>query len=98
MARGNPAFEGGFSMSIAIISERPRHAGSMTWHFRLLVIALLAGLVCAQTSAADTSRRIRVVGAQMAVTRNVDANLAVLERAVQYAAAQKADVLLTPEG
>lgn len=60
--------------------------------------ALLAALAVAQAPAAEAPRRIRVAGAQMAVTRDVDANLAVLERAVEYAAAEKADVLLTPEG
>jgi predicted amidohydrolase len=51
-----------------------------------------------QTSAASGRREIRVAGAQIAVTGDVNANLAALERAVQYAAAQKADILLTPEG
>jgi predicted amidohydrolase len=48
--------------------------------------------------AADPPRRLRVAGAQLPVTEDVAANLAALERAVAYAAAQKADVLLTPEG
>ena len=42
--------------------------------------------------------QIRVAGAQMAVTNDVDANVATLLRAVDFAAAQDAAVLLTPEG
>jgi len=60
-------------------------------------IALLM-VAAAPLMAADAPRRLRVAGAQLPVTQDVNANLAALERAVQYAAAQKADVLLTPEG
>ncbi|MBM3474220.1 MAG: carbon-nitrogen hydrolase family protein, partial [Armatimonadetes bacterium] len=41
---------------------------------------------------------LRVAGAQIPVTRDVDANLALLEAAIEYAAHARADVLLTPEG
>lgn len=41
---------------------------------------------------------MRVCGAQMAVTRDVSANVAALLRAIEYAAQVRADVLLTPEG
>ncbi len=41
---------------------------------------------------------IRVAAAQMAVTTDVDANLKTILRAIDYAADQKADILLTPEG
>ncbi len=42
--------------------------------------------------------RLRVAGAQMPVTRDISANVAALERAIAFAAAEEADVLLTPEG
>lgn len=41
---------------------------------------------------------LRIAGAQIAVRRDVAANVAAIERAIEYAAAQKADILLTPEG
>jgi predicted amidohydrolase len=41
---------------------------------------------------------LRVAGAQIPVTRHVAGNVEVLLRAVEFAASQKADVLLTPEG
>ena len=41
---------------------------------------------------------IRVAGAQMCVTNNIKANLETIMRAVDFAAAEKAQVLLTPEG
>jgi predicted amidohydrolase len=42
--------------------------------------------------------RLRVAGAQIAVSRDVDRNVAAIERALAYAAETEADVLLTPEG
>jgi len=41
---------------------------------------------------------IRVAGAQIAVTLDVAQNISTLCRAVEYAAAERADILLTPEG
>jgi predicted amidohydrolase len=41
---------------------------------------------------------LRVAGAQLPVTRDVAANVAAIERAIAYAVAERADVLLTPEG
>ena len=41
---------------------------------------------------------MRVCGAQMAVTRNVEANVAALLGAIRHAAGVGADILLTPEG
>ena len=41
---------------------------------------------------------LRVAGAQLGVTRDIAANLAAIHRAMDYAIAEKADVLLTPEG
>jgi predicted amidohydrolase len=69
---------------------------------RLLLGLALAGIACGdaagQSSATGVRHRLRVAGAQIPVTSDVSANLAALERAVRYAAAEKADVLVTPEG
>jgi len=42
--------------------------------------------------------QIRVAGAQLPVTRDVEANVAQITRAIEYAAGERADILLTPEG
>ncbi len=42
--------------------------------------------------------RLRVAGAQIPVGRDVAANVAAITRAIEYAAAEKADILVTPEG
>jgi predicted amidohydrolase len=42
--------------------------------------------------------KLRVVGAQMPVSRDIDANREALLRAVNHASRREADVLLTPEG
>jgi len=42
--------------------------------------------------------RLRVAGAQIPVGRDVAANVAAISRAIDYAAAEKADILVTPEG
>lgn len=41
---------------------------------------------------------LRVAGAQIPVTRDVSKNVATLRRAIDFAAREKADVLVTPEG
>ncbi|MCS7311111.1 MAG: hypothetical protein NZ741_12920, partial [Armatimonadetes bacterium] len=41
---------------------------------------------------------LRVAGAQIAVTTDIESNLAAIRRAIAYAAERRADVLLTPEG
>ncbi|GIV18626.1 MAG: hypothetical protein KatS3mg023_0377 [Armatimonadota bacterium] len=41
---------------------------------------------------------LRVAGAQIPVTTDIESNLAAIRRAIAYAAEQRADVLLTPEG
>ena len=41
---------------------------------------------------------IRVSGAQIPVARDIDANLKEIEKAMDYAISEKADILLTPEG
>ena len=63
-----------------------------------LVAALVAASALKPPLAVGQTRRLRVAGAQIPVTRDVNTNLAALERAVQYAAGEKADILLTPEG
>ena len=42
--------------------------------------------------------RLRIAGAQIPVTRDVASNVAGINRAMEFAAAESADVLLTPEG
>ena len=42
--------------------------------------------------------KLRIAGAQIPVVEDVAANLAALGSALEFAAAEKADVLLTPEG
>jgi len=42
--------------------------------------------------------QLRVAGAQMPVTADVRKNREILLRAIAFAAARKADILLTPEG
>ena len=42
--------------------------------------------------------KLRIAGAQVPVVEDVAANLAALGRALDFAAAERADVLLTPEG
>lgn len=42
--------------------------------------------------------KLRVAGAQIAVTNQMAANFAGLERALEFAHREKADILLTPEG
>ena len=41
---------------------------------------------------------LRVATAQIAVTRDIDENAKTIERAIGQAIAEKADILLTPEG
>jgi len=41
---------------------------------------------------------IRVAGAQIPVTRDIQSNLATINRAIDYAIGEAADILLTPEG
>lgn len=42
--------------------------------------------------------KIKVAGAQIPVTNNIDENVKIIERAINYAIDEKADILLTPEG
>ena len=42
--------------------------------------------------------QLRVAGAQIPVVRDVQKNVAAISRAIEFAAREKADVLVTPEG
>ena len=57
----------------------------------------MATAAWAQGAERSGAGEIRVAGAHMAVTRDVKANLAAIERGLRYAVAEKADILLTPE-
>ncbi|MCL6482536.1 MAG: chorismate synthase [Firmicutes bacterium] len=60
---------------------------------------LVLGLVAAACGGlAQPQRTLRVAGAQIPVTRDVHANARALERALDYAASERADILVTPEG
>jgi predicted amidohydrolase len=41
---------------------------------------------------------IKVAGAQIPVVADIDSNVKAIERAIDYAASEKADILITPEG
>ena len=62
---------------------------------RLLLVATLFAL---PAQAAPEKVKLRVAGAQIAVTRDVRKNLETIGRAIDYAAREKADILVTPEG
>ena len=49
-------------------------------------------------SPSEKARRLRVAVAQIPVTRDITANVEVINRAIDQAVAEKADILLTPEG
>jgi predicted amidohydrolase len=64
---------------------------------RIGYLAALGVLLLGVVKAADTVR-IRVAGAQIPVGRDVAVNIEALTRAIEFAAREKADVLVTPEG
>jgi hypothetical protein len=68
--------------------------------FRLLTAGLLCvlDLRTGQGGSIPAKLKLRFAGAQIRVVRDVAANAAAIGRAIDYAAAEKADVLLTPEG
>ena len=41
---------------------------------------------------------IRISGAQISVTRDIESNIKAIDRAIDYAISQKSEILLTPEG
>jgi predicted amidohydrolase len=59
------------------------------------IVGLVAATCC---GLAQSQRTLRVAGAQIPVTGDVEANVRALERALDYAASERAEVLLTPEG
>jgi predicted amidohydrolase len=61
----------------------------------LVWLLLLAAAALPQDEA---KVRLRVAGAQIPVGRDVAANVAAISRAIDYARAEKADILVTPEG
>ncbi|MHC4401081.1 MAG: carbon-nitrogen hydrolase family protein [Planctomycetota bacterium] len=72
---------------------KPVNACRTAWTILLVV------LLSANASGGEASpKRLRVAVAQIPVTRDVAANLQTITRAIDHATAQKADVLLTPEG
>ena len=66
------------------------------------VMGNILALYCnAQGQSADSTqqaRRLRVAVAQISVTRDIKANIATISKAIDRAVAEKAEVLLTPEG
>lgn len=64
----------------------------------LLTAALALAAAAALPLHAAPAGRLRVAGAQLHVTTNVEANVAAISRAIEFAAREKADVLVTPEG
>jgi len=72
---------------------------------RFLAISLLTVTIsaCSQINDLPVAKEsamtsIRVAGAQIPETKDIEANIAAIERAIDYAVQQKADILLTPEG
>jgi predicted amidohydrolase len=70
--------------------------------FRSLLPSFIAALTLTSAvsaaPAAASPGRLRVAGAQIHVTTDVDANVAALTRAIEFAQRERADVLVTPEG
>ena len=60
----------------------------------MLIVTLLTGSV----ASGQEGQQLRVAVAQISVTRDIDANLQTIGRAIDKAIEQKADILLTPEG
>jgi len=66
----------------------------------LLLLSLTACSQLNRNSTEETTpmTQIRVAGAQIPVTDNIDTNMIVIERAIEFARKNDADILLTPEG
>lgn len=71
----------------------PGHLGRVG--LGLLLLATANGVAAESPS---TPRRLRVAGAQMPVSRDLDNNVSILLRAIEFAQREKAGVLVTPEG
>ena len=61
----------------------------------LVLIAAAAAPAIANPAAAS---RLRVAGAQIHITTDINANVAAITRAIEFAQREKAEVLVTPEG
>jgi len=66
----------------------------------ILALALLTGCASFPTPSAMQGEKVklRVAGAQIPVVNDVAKNVAALHRAIDYAIAEKAEILVTPEG
>lgn len=65
----------------------------------LIVIVIVSGTFRAQVLGQQPNKKaVRVATVQIAVTRDIDENAKTIERAMDRAIAEKADILLTPEG
>lgn len=64
----------------------------------LIVVSVIAGTSGGGERAVQATDKLRVAGAQIPVVREIEKNLAAISRAIDYAIAEKADVLVTPEG
>ncbi|MFO0888189.1 MAG: carbon-nitrogen hydrolase family protein [Isosphaeraceae bacterium] len=90
------------------ITVHPRAGGLRRRAVRLVAMLVLAACITdaavagppkETTSGEDRGMvTLRVAGAQMPVTRDVEKNVATILRAIDFAAREKADVLVTPEG
>jgi predicted amidohydrolase len=73
------------------------------WATSLILIAAVFNLADAEEPSpalqnGKMPNELRVAGAQIPVTRNVEKNVEAITRAIDFAAREKADVLVTPEG
>ena len=69
----------------------------------LILVVLAQGMATAwagepEATASETAGTLRVAAAQIPVTHSIPDNVAAINRAMNAAIAQKADILLTPEG
>jgi len=64
----------------------------------MTTMVLLLAVLQAGTSAPTETVTLRVAGAQIPVVRDIPKNVASITRAIEFAAREKADVLVTPEG
>lgn len=65
---------------------------------RALIALALSALGPWTADAAPATLRLRVAGAQIPVSRELQQNVTTLSRAIDFAQREKADVLVTPEG
>ena len=71
----------------------------LRWRCTATLMALtIVGTALVDCHADAPSRQFRVATAQIPVTRDIEANAAAINRALDIAIREKADILLTPEG